>query len=1091
MPDVFISYRRTDKAFVQQLDQGLKAYDKDVWIDWEDIPPGAADFTQDLLRGIESSNAFISVLSPDYLVSEYCLGELQYAHENNKKLIPIVFRAIDDDMLPPSIRHVNQIFFNREDSFETALGKVIYALDNDWAYRQEHTRLVIRAREWDRAGRDPSFLLRGVDLANAERWLVENAHQEPEATDLQTEYIFTSRQAATRRERVAIGSLVVGLVIAATLAVVALLAFQRAEQNLDQALNTQSLFLADLSRQQLEAERYRTALLLAVESLANYPRVFNSESSNALLNALNSPSQKLLALRYDAPITSLRWSEDAGLALLAAGDAAYVADTMTGDTLLTLQHGGRVSGAAWNATRSQILTWSEDGTARVWDPLIETELFSMRHLGPVRGAAWNADESLILTWSEDGTARLWDAEGRAVISLPHGAPVVGTRWSADQNRLLTWLNDGNVYLWNIDGEQLATYRHASPVREAVWDSDESRLLVNTVDQGARIWSAEGDLLVDLPPVGNIQGVAWSPDNASVLTWSLDGTVGVWDAQTGAAITTLRHTEAVSGARWSRDGRSILSWALDDTARVWDSTSGAERLLLQHEGVVNGAVWNTDETRILTWSADGTVILWDASSGGEVLRLTHSAPVERALWNEVRFMILAATSDNGLHVWTTIDRSSGLDRPVLDLTEAGSVNGIVWSQDRSRFISWSDNGQVDVWDSSSGQRLLALQHDGSVNGAVWNAGESRILSWSADNTARIWDGSSGQQLALFRHSGVARGAAWNADESRILSWGADGVVRVWSAADPAAPPVELRAAGTVRGALWDAGGGRILTWTNTDAVQVWDAAQGVVLFDLPHNRGRLSFNVQGASWNKAGTQVLSWAQDGGARLWPIPSEASPDPVQLEPLVSLFHDSVVRNALWSPDETRVMTWTGKGDDTLRIWNASDGGIVLALPHGTSSFGISGAMWNRDGSRVLSWSSNGLVRMWDAAADRGANAGLLSIRHNRNVQGATWNSDETRLLTWPSDGRVFMWDAGTGRELLLLNNNDVAQSASWNEDEDRILTRIRGGLLRLWVVDVEDLITIGQNRAVEPLTNAEREAFFLPPAVSTPAPVASAAP
>ena len=28
---------------------------------------------------------------------------------------------------------------------------------------------------------------------------------------------------------------------------------------------------------------------------------------------------------------------------------------------------------------------------------------------PVYGAQWNADETRVLSWSEDGTARVWDA----------------------------------------------------------------------------------------------------------------------------------------------------------------------------------------------------------------------------------------------------------------------------------------------------------------------------------------------------------------------------------------------------------------------------------------------------------------------------------------------------------------------------------------------------------------------------------------------------------------------------------------------------------------------------------------------------------
>ncbi|WP_394359020.1 toll/interleukin-1 receptor domain-containing protein [Leptolyngbya boryana] len=38
MRDVFISYSRKDKPFVEQLHQALEAQNQDAWVDWEDIP---------------------------------------------------------------------------------------------------------------------------------------------------------------------------------------------------------------------------------------------------------------------------------------------------------------------------------------------------------------------------------------------------------------------------------------------------------------------------------------------------------------------------------------------------------------------------------------------------------------------------------------------------------------------------------------------------------------------------------------------------------------------------------------------------------------------------------------------------------------------------------------------------------------------------------------------------------------------------------------------------------------------------------------------------------------------------------------------
>jgi hypothetical protein len=66
-PDVFVSYSRQDKPFVEgRLLPALAARGKDVWIDLEDIPP-AADWRERIWDGIGAARAFVFVLSPSRL----------------------------------------------------------------------------------------------------------------------------------------------------------------------------------------------------------------------------------------------------------------------------------------------------------------------------------------------------------------------------------------------------------------------------------------------------------------------------------------------------------------------------------------------------------------------------------------------------------------------------------------------------------------------------------------------------------------------------------------------------------------------------------------------------------------------------------------------------------------------------------------------------------------------------------------------------------------------------------------------------------------------------------------------------------------
>ncbi len=201
--DVFISYRRKDVDFVRQLYESLKAKKLEVWIDWEDILPGSVDFTEDIQKGIEGANSFVAVLTPEYLQSEYCLNELKYAVENRKHLLPVVLRTFDDNTTPPSISHINWIYFCDHAGnifrYDDAVDKLHLALTTDQMYIRAHTQLLIRAREWDAHGRADGFLLSGEALQEAQNFLAQSVNKEPKPTDLHAAYILASRTAEQKR----------------------------------------------------------------------------------------------------------------------------------------------------------------------------------------------------------------------------------------------------------------------------------------------------------------------------------------------------------------------------------------------------------------------------------------------------------------------------------------------------------------------------------------------------------------------------------------------------------------------------------------------------------------------------------------------------------------------------------------------------------------------------------------------------------------------------------------------------------------------------------------------------------------------------
>lgn len=188
--DAFISYCRKDKPFVQRLHETLVVNGRDIWVDWEDIPL-TADWWAEIQEGIEGSNAFIFIISPDSVASKVCNQELEHALKHNKRLIPLVYRECESS--PPSISHLNWLFFREADDFEAAAANLLAAMDTDLDWTKAHTRLTQRAVEWAREERNHSYLLYGDDLAQAEEMLTVTA-KNPALNQLQRDYILVSQQ---------------------------------------------------------------------------------------------------------------------------------------------------------------------------------------------------------------------------------------------------------------------------------------------------------------------------------------------------------------------------------------------------------------------------------------------------------------------------------------------------------------------------------------------------------------------------------------------------------------------------------------------------------------------------------------------------------------------------------------------------------------------------------------------------------------------------------------------------------------------------------------------------------------------------------
>jgi hypothetical protein len=90
---IFISYARSDSTFVDRLESDLRSYGFDTWVDRQRLE-GGVEWARVIEQEILRREAFIVVLSPDSIISNWVLREIAVATSAARRIIPIIARPV-------------------------------------------------------------------------------------------------------------------------------------------------------------------------------------------------------------------------------------------------------------------------------------------------------------------------------------------------------------------------------------------------------------------------------------------------------------------------------------------------------------------------------------------------------------------------------------------------------------------------------------------------------------------------------------------------------------------------------------------------------------------------------------------------------------------------------------------------------------------------------------------------------------------------------------------------------------------------------------------------------------------------------------
>ena len=268
-----------------------------------------------------------------------------------------------------------------------------------------------------------------------------------------------------------------------------------------------------------------------------------------------------------------------------------------------LGHKGDVLGASFRpGDGSSILTASEDGFARLWDPYGEPPLRVFARAVPaVRAVAVNPSGSLVAIGRQDGSVQVLttdrrvptDRRVRSTFSLG-SRKVVSVAWTIDGTLLAASAN-GHVQIREDSGRQpLYELDHGGPINAAAISRDGTLAATAGRDGNVRLWRLPGGTpLSVLDHDGPVTSVAIDPAARTIASGS--GQIAyLWPVTGGEPKELKGHTELVTGVAFGARGRLLATSSNDSDARLWDTRTGKlVKRLSGHMGDVVGVAFSAD------------------------------------------------------------------------------------------------------------------------------------------------------------------------------------------------------------------------------------------------------------------------------------------------------------------------------------------------------------------------------------------------------------------------------------------------------------------------------------------------------------------
>lgn len=155
---------------------------------------------------------------------------------------------------------------------------------------------------------------------------------------------------------------------------------------------------------------------------------------------------------------------------------------------------------------------------------------------------------------------------------------------------------------------------------------------------------------------------------------------------------------------------------------------------------------------------------------------HKKPINSIAFSLDGKILASGSADGNVKLW---DTSSGKQIRSL-IRHPYPIISIAFSPDGNILATGSDSGVITLWDLNYKEKIRTFkEHEGKVCSILFSNDGKFLISSSEDKTIRLRDMKSGKEIKVLReHTGSVNSIAISRDNKILVSGSSDGTVIIW-------------------------------------------------------------------------------------------------------------------------------------------------------------------------------------------------------------------------------------------------------------------------------------------------------------------------